>query len=64
MIGGVATGPVIVPLETCVDIIRDADVVPRRIAVTSKDVDDTLFNTVHASAERRVRAIMEVSGFC
>jgi hypothetical protein len=46
-----------------VDIIRDAHVVPRRIAVTSKDVDDTLFDTVHASAERTVQSSMEVSCF-
>lgn len=63
MVGGVATWPVVVPLETGVYVIRDADVVPRWIAVTSKDVDDTLFDTVHASAERTVQASMEVPCF-
>ena len=63
MIGSVTTWSVVVPIETRVDIIRDAHVVPRRIAVTSKDVDDTLFDTVHASAERTVQSSMEVPCF-
>jgi hypothetical protein len=44
-------------------IIRDSHVMPRRIAVTSDDVDDTLFDTVHASAARTVQASMEIARF-
>lgn len=56
MIGGVTTRPVVVPVETRVDIIRDTNVVPRRIAVTSKDVDDTLFDSLHHRIRSEFRA--------
>ena len=47
MLNGVAGWPVVVPLETIAQVIRDSDVVSCRIRLTSKDVNDPLFDAVH-----------------
>ena len=57
----------IVPVKAVVHVACDPDVVARRVAVTSNEVDDSLFNAVHASAHKhaakpaRVRTILQIA---
>jgi len=44
---GVATRPGVLPLETFVDVRGAAYVVPRWIAVASKDIDKSSANALH-----------------
>jgi molybdopterin-synthase adenylyltransferase len=59
---------VVVPVETAVDIVSDADIPTRRVGVTSQNVDDPFFNSVHASGLLRrilrdkVIAVVGLSG--
>ena len=52
----VARRPVVVPVKARSDIIGDSDVVPRRVGVASEDVDDPLFDSMHAPWSRRDRS--------
>ena len=45
----VTTPSMVVPLEPVANVVGDADVVARGIGGTSDDVDDSLFNSIHAS---------------
>ena len=47
MLERVPTRPGVVPLESFVDIRGPADVVSRRIAVASEDIDESSANTLH-----------------
>jgi hypothetical protein len=51
----VPTWTVVVPLEATSDVVGDSNVVPCGVAVTSKDVDDSLLDSVHTT--RNARAV-------
>ena len=44
------------PIETVVDVLRDANVVAPRIGVAAENVYEAFPNPLHAAAERRDRA--------
>lgn len=49
----------VVPLETFAQVVRDSDVMPRGISLTPENVDNPLFDFVHASRRRTDQASTE-----
>src|SRR2546426_4556009 len=56
----VTTPSMVVPLEPVANVVGDADVVARGIGGTSDDVDDSLFNSIHASPTGMDQAQREI----
>ena len=54
---------VVVPPETIVKVIRDADVVARWLTITAEDVDDSFLHAMHAGALCTARTEREMAEF-
>src|SRR5947208_9084552 len=53
MLDGMTRRAVVVPLEPVADVVRDPDVAARRVRLTAQNVDDSLFDAVHAYRKRQ-----------
>jgi len=49
----------VVPPKSCGHVVRDTYIAAVRIRVTSKDIDDALFDAVHPRPSSMVDAIMD-----
>jgi hypothetical protein len=54
---GVAGRARVVPLDTLIDVRRTADVVPRRVRVAAKDVNESRPDTTHVTDTRTNRSV-------
>ena len=50
MLGGVSTRPSVMPLESLVDVRSAANIVSRRIAVASEDIDKPSADALHVGS--------------